>query len=151
MQDKKLTRAKIVIEALRQHYGEKVGEFAERLGVAPSTVSTWANRDSLDEDLIFRKCKGVRFEFLQTGEGEMFDNKFKEFSKTRQGDYPEKNEVEEGSTQPYPYSRDYILDEIVKWYPSLSMEEKKTILSYVRGFAEESLARSKKEIPDESS
>jgi len=31
------------------------------------------------------------------------------------------------------------------------MEEKKIILSQVRGFAEEALARSKKEIPDESS
>lgn len=73
MQEKKFTRAKKVIEALRNHYGEKVGEFANRLGVAASTVSTWANRDTLDEDLIFRKCEGVRFEFLQTGEGEMFE------------------------------------------------------------------------------
>lgn len=72
MQEKKLTRAKIVIDALRNHYGEKVGEFAERLGVGASTVSTWANRDRLDEDLIFRKCKGVNYEFLKTGEGEMF-------------------------------------------------------------------------------
>lgn len=72
MQDKKLTRAKKVIDALRNHYGDKVGEFAKRLGVAASTVSTWANRDSLDEDLIFRKCEGVNFDFLTTGEGEMF-------------------------------------------------------------------------------
>jgi hypothetical protein len=72
MQDKKVTRAKKVIDALRGHYGEKVGEFAERLGVAPSTVSTWSNRDVLDEDLIFRKCKGVSFSFLQTGDGPMF-------------------------------------------------------------------------------
>jgi len=73
MQEKKLTRAKKVIEALRNHYGEKVGEFAARLGVGASTVSTWANRDSLDEDLIFRKCEGVKYEFLLTGEGPMFD------------------------------------------------------------------------------
>ena len=72
MQEKKLTRAKIVIEALRQHYGLRVGEFAEKLGVGPSTVSTWANRDSLDEDLIFRKCEGVVFDFLKTGTGPMF-------------------------------------------------------------------------------
>ena len=69
----KLTRSKIVIDSLRDYYGEKVGEFAKRLGVAGSTVSTWANRDSLDEDLIYRKCKGVRYDFLTTGKGDLFD------------------------------------------------------------------------------
>jgi len=72
MQEKKLTRSKKVIEALRKHYGMKVGEFASMLGVGASTVSTWSLRDSLDEDLLFRKCNGVSFDFLQTGEGEMF-------------------------------------------------------------------------------
>ena len=72
MQDKKFTRAKIVIDALRKHYGKKVGEFAAMLGVSDSTVSSWAARDSLDEDLIFRKCEGVNYDFLVTGEGEMF-------------------------------------------------------------------------------
>ena len=74
MQEKKITRAKKVIDALRKHYGLKVGEFAEMLGVGGSTVSTWAMRDSLDEDLIYRKCEGVNFKFLETGEGEMFQN-----------------------------------------------------------------------------
>ena len=72
MQEKKVTRAKIVIDALRNHYGMKVGEFAGKLGVKASTVSTWANRDSLDEDLVFRKCEGVSFNFLKTGTGPIF-------------------------------------------------------------------------------
>ena len=72
MQDKKVTRAKIVIDALRNHYGMKVGEFAEKLGVKASTVSTWANRDSIDEDLVFRKCEGVLFDFLKTGTDPIF-------------------------------------------------------------------------------
>ena len=73
MQEKKLTRSKKVIDALRKHYGDlKVGEFAAMLGIGASTVSTWANRDSLDMDLVFRKCKGVSYSFLETAEGEMF-------------------------------------------------------------------------------
>lgn len=69
---KKRTRSKIVTEALRKHYGLSIGEFAEKLGVGASTVSSWSARDSLDEDLVFRKCEGVSFEFLTTGEGPMF-------------------------------------------------------------------------------
>lgn len=80
MQEKIVTRAKFVIDALRSHYGEKVGEFAARLEVAPSTVSTWANRDTLDEDLIFRKCEGVSYEFLKTGKGEMFREQPRQFA-----------------------------------------------------------------------
>lgn len=72
MQDKKLTVAKKVIDALRNHYGENVSQFAKRLGVGASTVSTWASRNSLDADLVFRKCDGVNYDFLVTGEGEMF-------------------------------------------------------------------------------
>lgn len=72
MQEKKVTRTKIVIDALRKHYGLKVGEFAEKLEVKASTVSTWANRDSLDEDLVFRKCEGVLYNFLKTGSGPIF-------------------------------------------------------------------------------
>lgn len=80
MQEKKLTRAKIVIEALRKHYGLSVGGFAEMLGVGGSTVSTWASRDSLDEDLVFRKCEGVCYDFLTTGKGAMFDRDLREVS-----------------------------------------------------------------------
>lgn len=76
MQEKKLTKSKIVIEALRKHYGLKIGEFADMLGVGASTVSTWAARDSLDVDLVFRKCEGVNFSFLESGEGEMFAKSF---------------------------------------------------------------------------
>lgn len=75
MQDKNITRSKIVIDALRKHYGLKVGEFAGMLGVGGSTVSTWSSRDSLDEDLVFRKCKGVSYDFLLTGTGQMFEEK----------------------------------------------------------------------------
>lgn len=79
-QAKKFTSAKIV-EALCIKYdflrnGKPAkGKLAEFLGVSPSTISTWMSRDSLDKDLIFRKCKGINFEWLETGEGEMFSEK----------------------------------------------------------------------------
>lgn len=72
MQDKKITRAKKVIDILRNHYGLGVGGFANKLGVGASTISTWASRDKLDEDLIFRICEGVSYDFLLTGEGDPF-------------------------------------------------------------------------------
>lgn len=81
MQEKKLTRAKIVIDALRGHYGLNIGAFAKMLGVGGSTVSTWALRDSLDEDLVFRKCDGVNYNFLLTGEGPMFTKDTAEYRK----------------------------------------------------------------------
>lgn len=73
MQDKKITRAKIVLEALRRYYGFKTfTQLAFFLGVKQNTLSSWISRDSLDEDLIYRKCKGLRYEWIQTAEGEMW-------------------------------------------------------------------------------
>lgn len=73
MQDKKITRAKIVLEALKRHYGYKTfSQLAEFLGVKQNTLSTWISRDSLDEDLVYRKCDGIRYEWLQTARGDMW-------------------------------------------------------------------------------
>lgn len=72
MQEKKITRAKIVLEKLREFYGFKTfGKLANFLGVKQNTLSSWISRDSLDEDLIFRKCEGISYDWIRTGEGEM--------------------------------------------------------------------------------
>jgi len=63
------------ILALIAHYAEgKPSLFAKYLGVAPSTISTWISRNSLDYDLIFAKCKNISPNWLLTGEGAMLKN-----------------------------------------------------------------------------
>ena len=47
------------------------GELAEKLGVAPSTISTWKVRNTIDYELLFAKCESVNLNWLITGEGEM--------------------------------------------------------------------------------
>lgn len=64
------------MEALINHYADgKPTKFARFLGVAPSTVSTWLNRGTLDYDFIFAKCEALSPEWLLTGEGEMLKTK----------------------------------------------------------------------------
>lgn len=121
MQEKKLTRAKKVIEALRKHYGLKVGEFADKLGVGASTVSTWANRDSLDNDLVFRICEGVSFDFLLTGEGEPFPQP--------------KPEVADPA--PSYHDNDPRLIEIQRLWGSICHSQRDTLLSVAKGFAKQ--------------
>lgn len=60
------------IIALISHYSDgKPSLFAKFLGVAPSTVSTWISRNSLDYDLVFAKCENISPSWLLTGEGPM--------------------------------------------------------------------------------
>lgn len=74
MQDKKITRAKTVLDALKRHLGFKTYlQLADFLGVKQNTLSSWISRDSLDEDLIYRKCKGLRYEWIRTADGAMWE------------------------------------------------------------------------------
>lgn len=80
MQEKKFTRAKIVLDALRHHYGFKTyGQLAAFLEVKQNTLSSWIGRDSLDEDLIYRKCDGINYDWLKTAKGEMWRDEQKAY------------------------------------------------------------------------
>lgn len=60
------------LEALISHFDDgKPSRFAKRLGVSPSTISTWMSRNTIDYDLIFAKCKEISPGWLLTGEGNM--------------------------------------------------------------------------------
>ena len=62
------------LEALIEHYSEgKPSQFAKYIGVAPSTISSWLARNTLDYDLLFEKCQGISSLWLLTGEGKMVD------------------------------------------------------------------------------
>jgi len=73
MQDKIIAPVKFIMDALRQHYGFKTyGQLSEFLGVKQNTLSSWISRGSFDRDLVYRKCDGINYKWLETGEGEMF-------------------------------------------------------------------------------
>jgi phage repressor protein C with HTH and peptisase S24 domain len=44
-------------------------QFAEFLGIAPTTLSSWHKRNTMDYDLLFAKCVDINAEFLFTGSG----------------------------------------------------------------------------------
>jgi len=46
-------------------------DLARFLGVTPGTITNWYNRNSIDYDLIFTKCKNLDLEWLLTGKGDM--------------------------------------------------------------------------------
>lgn len=60
------------LEAIIDYYsGGKPSVFAKQIGVAPSTISSWLSRDTMDYDLLFAKCEKLSSEWLLTGQGDM--------------------------------------------------------------------------------
>lgn len=60
------------LEAIIAHYSDgKPSVFAKMIGVAPSTISSWLSRDTIDYDLLFAKCEMLSSDWLLTGEGSM--------------------------------------------------------------------------------
>ncbi len=60
------------LEAIIEQYSSgKPSVFAKLMGVAPSTISSWLSRDTMDYDLIFAKCENISPEWLLTGKGSM--------------------------------------------------------------------------------
>lgn len=47
--------------------------FAKLIGVAPSTISSWLSRGSIDYDLLFAKCERLSAQWLLTGKGDMIE------------------------------------------------------------------------------
>lgn len=60
------------LNCIIEHYsGGKPSVFANFLGVAPSTISSWLARNTMDYDLVFAKCESLSPYWLLTGEGDM--------------------------------------------------------------------------------
>lgn len=60
------------LEAMIAHYcSGKPSVFARKLGVAPSTISSWLSRDTFDSELIFSKCENINPNWLISGVGDM--------------------------------------------------------------------------------
>jgi hypothetical protein len=61
-----------IISRIKDHYNIRSDvDFAEYLGIATTTLSSWKSRDSLDYDLIYAKCVGINANWLLSGCGEM--------------------------------------------------------------------------------
>ena len=71
------------LEAIIKHYSDgKPSVFAKLIGVAPSTISSWLSRDTLDYDLLFAKCDNLSSQWLLTGRGEMINIQTATFNNT---------------------------------------------------------------------
>lgn len=65
------TKKERLLQLINHYCNGKSTVFAKKLGVSPSTISSWLARDSFDYDLIFAKCENILPEWLLTGEGDM--------------------------------------------------------------------------------
>lgn len=74
MQDKKQHNVEFIFDTLKKHYKLRTyRELAVFLGVKEGTLNAWKARDRIgDVDIILTKCKGLSYDWLKTGEGEMF-------------------------------------------------------------------------------
>jgi len=79
MSSKKWQNANKIIERAIKACGFKTAkELADYLEVDPTTISTWKKRNSIDLDVLLAKCEHINYNWLLTGEGEMFKNERKE-------------------------------------------------------------------------
>lgn len=51
------------------------GKFAEKIGIAPQTLSTWKARSKIDYEVVYSSCEGLDANWLLTGKGDMLLNK----------------------------------------------------------------------------
>jgi len=74
MQDKKLHTVASIFDDLKKHYNLKTyRELAAFLDIKEGTLNAWKTRNSIgDIDAILTKCRGLSYDWLTRGEGEMF-------------------------------------------------------------------------------
>lgn len=61
----------IILDRIKVHYNfQSNAELARFLGIAPTTLSSWYSRNSIDYDLIFAKCEDINLEWLIRGKKE---------------------------------------------------------------------------------
>lgn len=62
----------LILSEIKSAYNlRSKAEFARYLGIAPSTLSTWYERNSFDYDILFAKCVDINANFLLSGEGQV--------------------------------------------------------------------------------
>lgn len=62
----------MILNKIKEYYNFKTNtEFANFLGIPPTTLSSWYSRNTMDYHLIYAKCKDIDANWLLTGEGEM--------------------------------------------------------------------------------
>ena len=76
MQEKKLHDVELIFNAIKNHYKLRTyRELAAFLEVKEGTLNAWKARNSIGNvDAILAKCKGMNYEWLKTGQGEMFQS-----------------------------------------------------------------------------
>lgn len=62
----------LILNEIKSHYKfKKDSHFADFLGIAPTTLSSWHSRNSFDYELVYAKCGDIDGNWLLTGEGPM--------------------------------------------------------------------------------
>lgn len=70
---RKITVVKNILERLKSAYKLPTdAALATFLGVKPNTISMWKKKGLLDYDLILTKCDDISYDWLLTGEGQMY-------------------------------------------------------------------------------
>lgn len=66
----------LILNKLKEYLGfKKNKDFAEFLGIAPQTLSSWYSRNTFDVALVANKCTDINISWLLTGIGAMLDPK----------------------------------------------------------------------------
>lgn len=62
----------LILNTIKSYYKFKNdAEFAKHLGIAPTTLSGWHSRNTMDHDLIYSKFENLSGDFLLSGKGEV--------------------------------------------------------------------------------
>ncbi|MES2238898.1 MAG: S24 family peptidase [Bacteroidota bacterium] len=70
---------KLILNKIKDSYKFTTDtQFANFLGIKPTTLSSWYSRNTFDIDLIYSKCVNINCEFLLSGLGSVFNNSNKD-------------------------------------------------------------------------
>lgn len=65
----------LIYNRIKFHYGLKTNtELSKFLGITPAAITNSIDRNSINWENIFTKCKNINLNWLVYGEGEMFQN-----------------------------------------------------------------------------
>ncbi len=68
-----ITNKSVILDRIKTHYNIKAdSELASFLDVIPRTIWNWRDKNKIDYEIIYKKCKGISGNWLLSGKGEMF-------------------------------------------------------------------------------
>ena len=135
------------LRMLRKHYNDTQKTFALRVGVSYQTLVNWENKGSFPESQRERICKelGINRQWLETGEGEMFNKEPEPLALEAAAKSSAEKKVPTPKETPREFAKRHGCNDVTAMifenFLSLPEEEQEEFVKLIYRFARESRAK----------